>query len=606
MTSHDPEIEQLRATVNCAALLERLPPPWRFDRRQSTPHCLKYRRENGEILIVSHQGRGWWDPQSDAKGDVFDLVQHLSPSLNFGQARKVLREFAGIGPSFPEAIRARQKKVSPDIPIAEKWAKRRRLKRGRRSGNILRSSVISQPSPASGPGRGCFTRGSLWQRLVCPPRCLSTCDPCRDSRPRLQGRAQGRRQDPFSALPRNRDPGAFRPGGGADRRAEPRRDRGNAAGTLYAATGGGMGPATIEAITHILAEMAAIPGAIFCSAADANAAGDRYALRHQELAAGAGLAFARLKPPIENGDWNDVLRNTKPAKEPAVNLPDFTQFEPLNRLKDEMGIPRDHYGAFPQAIHKPRAWILLPSGRRLDLLDPQPDAWTDEDLAIGLSRTYRWAGYSKWDLPLSVAQHSLAVLALREGSGPLTAREALREIAHDATEALMGGFDCIATLKPHLGLAFEQLDRRLQAAVDQRYQLPAWTDDTYAQHKHADRLAAASEAYHVVGWSLADMRESLGITLDPLDADPLTLPSGMQPWEPWPPKLAETLFLQRLTELLERAARDDRDAVSPGLLPSARTDEAALLPSAYRQQPHRHACLCRSRRRLSIARGRDR
>ena len=175
-------------------------------------------------------------------------------------------------------------------------------------------------------------------------------------------------------------------------------------------------------------------------------------------------------------------------------FPSSTQFEPLNRLKDEMGIPRDHYGAFPQTIHKPRAWILLPSGRRLDLLDPQPDAWTDEDLAIGLSRTYRWAGYSKWDLPLSVAQHSLAVLALREGSGPLTAREALREITHDATEALWGGWDPIASIKPHLGPAFQQLDRRLQAAVDQRYQLPAWTEDIYAQHKHADRLAAASEA----------------------------------------------------------------------------------------------------------------
>jgi hypothetical protein len=70
-------------------------------------------------------------------------------------------------------------------------------------------------------------------------------------------------------------------------------------------------------------------------------------------------------------------------------------------------------------------------------------------------------------------------------------------------------------------------------------------------------LAAASEAFHVVGWSLTDMRESLGITLDPLDADPLTLAPGMQPWEPWPPKLAETLFLQRLAEVLERAARDD-------------------------------------------------
>ncbi len=232
-----------------------------------------------------------------------------------------------------------------------------------------------------------------------------------------------------------------------------------------------------------------------------------------------------------------------------------SQFEPLNRLKDEMGLPCDHYGAFPQTSHKPRVWILLKSGRRLDLLNPDPDAWTDEDLAIGLSRTYRWAGYSKWDLPLSVAQHSLAVLALREGSGPLTAREALREIAHDATEALWG-FDLLFPLNSQLSPQFERLDSRLQAAVDQRYQLPAWTEETYARHKHADRLAAASEAYHVVGWSLTDMRESLGITLDPLDADPLTLPPGMQPWEPWPPELAETLFLQRLTELLERAARD--------------------------------------------------
>ncbi len=240
-----------------------------------------------------------------------------------------------------------------------------------------------------------------------------------------------------------------------------------------------------------------------------------------------------------------------------MNLPDFSQFEPLNTLKEQMGIPRDHYGAYPQTIHKPRAWILLPSGRRLDLLDPQPEAWTDEDLAIGLSRTYRWAGYSKWDLPLSVAQHSLAVLAMREASGPLTAREALREITHDGTEALWGGWDPISTIKPHLGHEFQQLDHRLQAAIDQRYRLPAWTEETYAQHKHADRLAAASEAYHVVGWSLTDMRESLGITLDPLDGDPLTLPPGMQPWEPWPPKLAETQFLQRLTELLERAARDD-------------------------------------------------
>ena len=60
-----------------------------------------------------------------------------------------------------------------------------------------------------------------------------------------------------------------------------------------------------------------------------------------------------------------------------------------------------------------RTWVLLPSGRRLDLLNPDPQAWTDHDLTVGLSRTYRWTGYSAWDLPLSVAQHSLTVLAIR-------------------------------------------------------------------------------------------------------------------------------------------------------------------------------------------------
>ena len=240
-----------------------------------------------------------------------------------------------------------------------------------------------------------------------------------------------------------------------------------------------------------------------------------------------------------------------------MNLPDFHQFEPLNRLKEQMGIPRDHYGAFPQTSHKPRAWILLKSGRRLDLLDPRPDAWTDEDLAIGISRTYRWGGYSKWDLPLSVAQHSLAVLALREAEGPLTAREALREILHDAPEPLMGGFDPIASIKPHLGPAFEQLDRRLQArrrstlpiaSLDRRNLRPAQARRSVGRGERSLSMSSAGAS--------TDMRDSLGITLDPLDADPLTLPSGMQPWEPWPPKLAETLFLQRLTELLERAARD--------------------------------------------------
>jgi hypothetical protein len=101
MTGPDPEIKELRDKVHCAVVLERTPPPWKLDRKESTRLSLKYRRGKGEVLIVSHGGRGWWDPTSDAKGDVFGLVQRLDPGLSFGHVRKRLREFAGLSPRFP-------------------------------------------------------------------------------------------------------------------------------------------------------------------------------------------------------------------------------------------------------------------------------------------------------------------------------------------------------------------------------------------------------------------------------------------------------------------------------------------------------------------------
>jgi hypothetical protein len=199
-----------------------------------------------------------------------------------------------------------------------------------------------------------------------------------------------------------------------------------------------------------------------------------------------------------------------------------------------------------------RAFILLGSGRRLDLLDPHPDAWTDKDLAVGLSRTYRWGGHSRWELPLCVAQHSLLVLVLRQGMQPhqpLTPQEALRELLHDAEEALMGGFDPVSPLRPHLGAGFQALADRLRSAVALRYRLPAWEGDDLVLHKRADRLAAASEALHVVGWPREEVRDTLGIPLTPLQADPLPLLDGLQPWEPWLPRRAAGLFLHKLREL---------------------------------------------------------
>ena len=124
MTGHDPEIEELRDKVNCAVVLERTPPLWKLDRKESTKLSLKYRRGKGEILIVSHAGRGWWDPTSDAKGDVFGLVQRLEPGLSFGHVRKRLREFAGLSPRFPLVERAGGRE-SPGKPVAECWAERK-------------------------------------------------------------------------------------------------------------------------------------------------------------------------------------------------------------------------------------------------------------------------------------------------------------------------------------------------------------------------------------------------------------------------------------------------------------------------------------------------
>lgn len=201
-----------------------------------------------------------------------------------------------------------------------------------------------------------------------------------------------------------------------------------------------------------------------------------------------------------------------------------------------------------------RAWIRLPSGNTLDLLNPDPFAWTDRDLAMRLSRTYRWAGESCWPLPLSVAQHSLLVLQLRRerSQAALDPVQELQELLHDAEEALLG-FDCVSPLKRALGSPFDDVEQRLNSAIWHRYQLPEWSFHDYAQHKEADHIAAACEAAHCVGWSHDEIRNVLCITADILQADPLAKVYGCPPWEPWDATTAEHRFhdeLCRLTALV--------------------------------------------------------
>src|SRR6516225_5840838 len=117
-----------------------------------------------------------------------------------------------------------------------------------------------------------------------------------------------------------------------------------------------------------------------------------------------------------------------------------------------------------------RAGVLLKSGRRINLLEPTAADWDDEDLALGLLRTYRWGGHSAWDLPLSVAQHSLTVLAIRQtvAGEPLNRTESLRELLHDAEEGLLS-WDPISPIKPYLGPEFHSLMNAPKSAITKRY-----------------------------------------------------------------------------------------------------------------------------------------
>ena len=240
-----------------------------------------------------------------------------------------------------------------------------------------------------------------------------------------------------------------------------------------------------------------------------------------------------------------------------------------------------------------RAWVRLQSSKRLNLLDPLPDSWDDADLAIGLARTYRWGGHSRWELPLSVAQHSLLVLALRQQMQPhqpLTRGEALRELLHDGHEGFLS-FDPISPVKPHLGQDFEDLAGRLQMAIEQRYQLPAWSGDEHVLHKRADRLAAASEAVHVAGWSPLDLHDTLNISLAPVMTDPLPSPGGFRPWEPWPAKRAASLFLYKLRELTSAEWAPQQ----PASLDTAieRERELADMAAAFSRLPEGRRRRCR-------------
>ena len=147
----------------------------------------------------------------------------------------------------------------------------------------------------------------------------------------------------------------------------------------------------------------------------------------------------------------------------------------------------------------PRAWQRMLSGRRLDLLDPSPLDIEIADIAHGLARVARWNGQTRGEHVFSVAQHSLLVEALGAALGASGPAERLELLLHDAPEYVIG--DIISPLKGAIGDAYRGVERRLLAAIRQRFDLPSPAPALLRLVKRADRVAAYWEAVRLAGFS---------------------------------------------------------------------------------------------------------
>jgi uncharacterized protein len=201
-----------------------------------------------------------------------------------------------------------------------------------------------------------------------------------------------------------------------------------------------------------------------------------------------------------------------------------------------------------------RAWQRMLSGRRLDLLDPDPADIEIEDIAHGLARVARWNGQTQGEHAFSVAQHSLLVEEIAgqlmrpanpiEGQAAAASWWPLVALLHDSPEYVVG--DLISPFKAAIGYDYKVFEHRLLAAVHRRFRLPDPVPDAVAAMiKQADGIAAYLEATALAGFSVDEADTVFGrpALLSHWRPAPLT---------PWPTARAQAAFIERFRALAER------------------------------------------------------
>lgn len=304
------ELEELKDKVPCAAVLEHQ--GFALDVKESTRKAMKYRRD-AEIIIVIHDGKGWFDPLSDGKGDVFRLVQHLEGG-SFVHAMDGVADLVGFMPAMPAWERPSRER-EPDLTVAERWEARRRPWRGSATWCYLRDTR-RLPEPIIGAALGANVlregpHGSMWAAHSDAGGAVTGWE---ERGPDWRGFATGGSKVLFRLGP----PIALRlcvTEAAIDAMSLAALE-GVRADTLYLSTGGGWSPATGAAI-RVLATR---PGAQLVAATDNNAQGDVYAGRLLALAGGVGCGSERLRPVGD--DWNADLKMREGAgREERGRLP---------------------------------------------------------------------------------------------------------------------------------------------------------------------------------------------------------------------------------------------------------------------------------------------
>ncbi|TBA94318.1 DUF3991 domain-containing protein (plasmid) [Rhizobium ruizarguesonis] len=293
------DIEELRARVGCAAVLEN--EGFAIDRKESTRRAVKFRRDD-DIVIVIHDDRGWFDARSDAKGDVFALASYLH-GIGFAEALATVGDLVAFQPTATAWEKPlRHKQTGASIP--DRWNHRKRPWRASATWTYLHQcralpwQIISAAIEADVLREGPY--GSMWAKHVDEAGAVIGWEERGpDWRGFSTGGAKALLQFGMNGARRVCVTEAAIDALSLAAIEQTRSD------TLYVSTGGGWSPLTAQA----LETLASGEGAWLVAATDNNVQGEVFADRLRQMADSAGCDFSRLRPEAE--DWNEELKGRR-------------------------------------------------------------------------------------------------------------------------------------------------------------------------------------------------------------------------------------------------------------------------------------------------------